>query len=220
MVVNRGSELSVRVRAGEAELVHEAQSKHVALRVFKDHRSSLTYTSDFSEAGLTQFVGNAVSLCRLAEPDPLNELPGRDELVVPADAPHELQLWDDSTMTIDAAGALQIAKECEAAALSVSEKLRAGHGSNYGRTIGVGSFACGDAGGILFVGSSRGTTSRCRLRCCATTPAARSAAARTGAAVAFARSSSLPRRSVVKPEPARCVAWGPKDRHLRAAGGL
>ncbi|HNN96230.1 MAG TPA: TldD/PmbA family protein [Pseudomonadota bacterium] len=157
VVVSRGSELSVRVRAGEAELVHEAQSKHVGLRVFKDHRSSLTYTSDFSEAGLGQFVQNAVALCRLAEPDPLNELPGRDELVVPADAPRELHLWDDSTMAIDAAAALQIAKECEASALSVSDKLRAGHGSSYGRTIGVGSFACGDAGGILFVGSSRST---------------------------------------------------------------
>lgn len=155
--VSRSSELSVRVRAGEPELVHEAGSKHIGLRVFKDHRSSLTYTSDFSEAGLSQFIKNAVALCRLAEPDPLNELPGRDELVVPADAPKELHLWDDSTQAVDAAAAIRIAKECEAAALSVSDKLRAGHGSGYGRTVGVGAFACGDGAGLLFSGSSRGT---------------------------------------------------------------
>lgn len=155
--VSRSSELSVRVRAGEPELVHEAGSKHIGLRVFKDHRSSLTYTSDFSEAGLSQFIKNAVALCRLAEPDPLNELPGRDELVVPADAPKALHLWDDSTQAVDAAAAIQIAKACEAAALSVSDKLRAGHGSSYGRTVGVGAFACGDGAGLLFSGSSRGT---------------------------------------------------------------
>jgi PmbA protein len=157
VAVSRSSELSVRVRAGEPELVHEAQSKHVGLRVFKEQRSSLTYTSDFSEAGLAAFVKNAVALCRLAEPDPLNELPGRDELTPPADAPRELHLWDDSTLAVDAGGALQLAQGCEAAALAVSPQLRAGHGSGYGRTIGVGAFACGDASGILFVGSSRGT---------------------------------------------------------------
>lgn len=156
-VVSRSSEMSVRVRAGEAELVHEAQSKHLGLRVFKDHRSSLTYTSDFSEAGLRQFIENAVALCRLAEPDPLNELPGRDELL-PKDAVlPTLHLWDERALLVDAAAALKIAKACEAAALSVSDTLRAGHGSSYGRSVGVGAFSCADESGVLFCGSNRGT---------------------------------------------------------------
>lgn len=156
-VLSRSSEMSVRVRSGEAELVHEAQSKHLGLRVFKDHRSSLTYTSDFSEAGLAQFIENAVALCRLAEPDPLNELPGRDELLSPDAVLPALQLWDENALTVDAAGALSLAKRCEAGALSVSDKLRAGHGSSYGRSVGVGAFACADATGVLFAGSNRGT---------------------------------------------------------------
>jgi len=156
-VVSRTSEMSVRVRAGEPELVHEAQSKHLGLRVFRDHRSSLTYTSDFSEAGLAQFIENAVSLCRLAEPDPLNELPGRDELL-PKDAVlPDLHLWDDNALTVDAAAAIRLAKACEAAALSGSSALRAGHGSSYGRSVGVGAFACADESGVLFCGSNRGT---------------------------------------------------------------
>ena len=129
-VLSRSSEMSVRVRAGEAELVHEAQSKHLGLRVFRDQRSSLTYTSDFSEAGLQQFIDNAVALCRLAEPDPLNELPGREELLAKDAVLPDLHLWDDRALSVDAAAALRIAKQCEAAALAVSDKLRAGHGSS------------------------------------------------------------------------------------------
>lgn len=157
VLVSGGSKLQVKVRAGQAELVHEAHSKSLGLRVFREHCSSLTYTSDFSEQGLRSFIENAVALCRLSEPDPYNELPGRDELL-PRDAVlPELLLWDESTATIGAAYAIEQARMAEAAALAVSPKLRPDHGSSFSRSCGVGAFACADASGVLFAGAKRGT---------------------------------------------------------------
>ena len=123
-LMGSGSEMSVRVREGRPELVHEAKSKNLGLRVFKDHRTSLTYTSDFSPDGLRTFIENAVALCRLAEPDPLNELPAREDLVAPDAVLPSLSLWDERTPEVDAARAIEWARACEAAAIAVSPKLR------------------------------------------------------------------------------------------------
>src|SRR5438445_748799 len=65
-VVRSGSELSVKVRLGEIELLQEAASKALGLRVFRDHRAALTYTSDFTPAGIERFVRDSVELAKLA----------------------------------------------------------------------------------------------------------------------------------------------------------
>jgi PmbA protein len=157
-VVGSGSRLHVKVRAGQPELITEAQSKSLGLRVLRDHCSALTYTSDFSAEGLRVFIENAVAMCRLSEPDPLNELPGRDELVPKGTALPDLGLWDDRTPTLDADYAMAQARACEAAALAVSDKLRPDHGASFSRHTGQSAFACADPGGVLFVGATRGTS--------------------------------------------------------------
>ena len=50
VLVRDGRELEVKVRLGEAELIKEAGSRGLGLRVIKDHRAAVTYTSDFSDA--------------------------------------------------------------------------------------------------------------------------------------------------------------------------
>src|SRR5512143_3611766 len=70
-----GSELTVKVRLGEPELVKEAAGRGLGLRVFVDGRAANTFTSDFAPAALEQFVRDTVALARLAEPDPLYTLP-------------------------------------------------------------------------------------------------------------------------------------------------
>src|SRR5436853_3043156 len=67
-LVAEGSELSVKVRLGEPELVQEAASKALGLRVFRDRRVAVTYTSDFGP-GLDRFVDETVALAGLSEPD-------------------------------------------------------------------------------------------------------------------------------------------------------
>jgi PmbA protein len=51
-----GSEMSCKIRMGEPELVQEASSRALGLRVFRDHRAALTYTSDLSDAALERFI--------------------------------------------------------------------------------------------------------------------------------------------------------------------
>lgn len=157
VLLGSGSELHAQVRGGKPEMVHEASSKNLGLRVFRDHCSSLTYTSDFSDSGLRTFIDSAVALCRLSEPDPLNELPGRDELIPRHAELPDLGLWDDTTPTLDAAFALAQAQATEAAALAASPLLRPDEGASFSRQSGTSAFACADRTGILFAGATRGT---------------------------------------------------------------
>lgn len=157
VVIGTGSELGIKVRVGEIEHLHEAQSRNLGLRVFREQRSSLTYTSDFGDTGLATFVQNAVALSRLAEPDPLNELPDSEELWPRGQSLPDLKLWDEETLSLDASTGVSWARAAEAAALGMSPKLRAGDGASFGRTISTGAFACGDRRGVLFAGGKRGT---------------------------------------------------------------
>lgn len=157
VLLGQGSELSVKVRRGEPELVQEAQSKGLGLRVFRDHRSAVTYTSDLSPAGLRRFVRDTVELSRLAEPDELNELPARADLIPPGTALPELGLWDDHTVSVKADGAIERARAAEAAALGYSSRVTNSDGASFDRNTGFSAFACADRAGLAFSGASRGT---------------------------------------------------------------
>src|SRR5215831_6714550 len=75
-----GSELTAKVRMGEPELVQEAGSRALGLRVFKDGRRAVTYTSDLRRRSLESFAAETVELAQLSEPDVLNTLPDPSEL--------------------------------------------------------------------------------------------------------------------------------------------
>src|SRR5262245_61891264 len=75
VLVRDGSELEVKVRLGEPELVKEAGSRALGLRVIKDQRVAVTYTSDLSRAGMERLARESVELAALAEPDPEAALP-------------------------------------------------------------------------------------------------------------------------------------------------
>jgi PmbA protein len=144
--VQAGGELECKVRLGEPELVQEASSKALGLRVFRDKRAALTYTSDLSPAALERFVADSVDLAKLAEPDELNELPPQAELA--RELP-ELDLYDPDALTTTAAEALATCKRAEAAARGFSPKVTNSEGATYSRVAGGGAFAntCGFAGG-------------------------------------------------------------------------
>src|SRR5689334_2403460 len=69
-IARSGSELSVRVRMGETELVEEAGHRSVGMRVMKGQRVALTSTSDLTPAGLDRFVSDALELADLSQEDP------------------------------------------------------------------------------------------------------------------------------------------------------
>jgi PmbA protein len=138
VIVRDGSELTAKVRLGEPELVQEAGSRALGVRIFKDKRRSVTYTSDMRKEALDTFVKQTVELAELSEPDELNTLPATDSF---AKDIKELELYDDSVWSVDAAEALKRSKACEKAALDFSDKVTNSDGASWSRVAGGMAFA-------------------------------------------------------------------------------
>jgi PmbA protein len=151
VLVRDGSELEVKVRLGEPELIKEAGSRALGLRVLRDHRVAVTYSSDFAPAAMRQFARESVELCELAEPDPLADLPERHEM---AREVRDLDLWDETALSLDAAQALRLARQGEQAALQLDRRVTNSDGAVVGRVMGATAFAS-SAG---FSGGYRGTS--------------------------------------------------------------
>jgi PmbA protein len=150
VLVRDGTELEVKVRLGETELIKEAGSRALGLRVLKDGRSAVTYTSDFAPAAMERFARESVELALLSEPDPAGELPAKEEMA--REVP-ELDLWDEAVLSLDVAEGLRRAKAGEAAALKLDKRITNSDGAVFGRSVGASAFAT-SAG---FSGSARGT---------------------------------------------------------------
>jgi PmbA protein len=150
VLVRDGAELEVKVRLGEPELVKEAGSRGLGLRVLKDQRAAVTYSSDFDPAAMRRFAEESLALCRLAEPDPLAALPEREEM---ARAVPDLDLWDEAVLSVDVAEAMRWARVGEQAARKVDPRVTNSEGATFGRGIGASAFAS-SAG---FCGAYRGS---------------------------------------------------------------
>ncbi len=146
--VSDGTELTAKVRLGQPELVQEAGSRGLGLRVFRDLRQSVTFTSDLRPHELERFAADAVALARLSEPDELHRLPEPDQLA--KDLP-ELDLYDPGSEALDSAEALARAQRGEKAALEHDKRVTNSEGAAYSRVLGAMAFAssAGFAGGYL-----------------------------------------------------------------------
>lgn len=150
VLVRDGSELTVKIRLGEPELVQEAGSRALGLRVFKDGRRAVTYTSDLRDQPLEAFVRESVALAALSEPDEFALAPDPSELAT--DVP-DLDLYDERVGEVDAAWALKQCQRGEAAARGADPRISNSDGATWSRVVGATAFAT--SGG--FVGGYRGT---------------------------------------------------------------
>ena len=151
-VVRDGAELTAKVRLGEPELVQEADSRALGLRVFKDGRAAVTHTSDLRAHALDAFVAETVTLAELSEPDEFNRLP---ETELFAREIPDLDLYDESCLALDATEALARARRGERAALEYDERVTNSEGATWTRVVGAVAFA-NSAG---FVNGYRGSSS-------------------------------------------------------------
>jgi PmbA protein len=134
-VLRSGAELSAKVRRGEPELVEEAGTRSAGLRVIKDHRVASTSTSDLTDAGLDRFVSDAIELVGLSQEDPFSGPADPKLLCDPAGQP-DLDLYDPAGGAVDAAQAIAMAKEGEAAAFAFDPRITNSEGATFGRTAG------------------------------------------------------------------------------------
>ena len=140
-------DLSVKVRLGETEMVEEAGSSAIGLRVLKGGRSATTSTSDLSPPGLARLVEDALALVELSEEDPLSGPPDSSEL---ARTLPDLDLYDPALESVDGAAARALALAAEQAARDLDPRISNSEGASVGRVVGFTAFATSDgfAGGF------------------------------------------------------------------------
>jgi PmbA protein len=150
VLVRAGTELTAKVRLGEPELVQEAGSRALGLRVFKNGRRAVTYTSDTRPGSIESFAAETVALAELCEPDELNALP--DKALLATDMP-DLDLYDETCEGMDTKEALRLAGLGEKAALGFDERVTNSDGATWSRVLGAVAFATSDG----FVAGYRGS---------------------------------------------------------------
>jgi PmbA protein len=151
VLVRDGSELTAKVRLGEPELVQEAGSRALGLRVLRGGKRAVTYTSDLRREALEALCAESVALAELAEPDEY-ALPPDPAWLAKGPLP-ELDLYDPSVAEVDAAWALREAKTGEAAAMRFDKRVSNSEGATWSRVLGGTAFAT--SGG--FSGGYRGS---------------------------------------------------------------
>ena len=147
-----GSHLSVKVRMGEPELVEEAGSRALGLRVMVGQRVASTYTSDLSEAGQRTLIEDALELARLSEPDEFAGPPDPSELSSPTQWA-DLETFDEGVSKISADEALSRAQRGERAAFDFDSRITNSEGASFTRAKGASALVT--SGG--FAGSDYGT---------------------------------------------------------------
>lgn len=131
----QGWNLSARVRLGETELLQESGHHSVALRLMRDQRVAVTSTSDVSDAGLERCVHDGLELLELTEPDTFAG-PADSALLTKPPFP-DLELFDPTVDSIDAAQAIEWAREAERAALDYDPRLTLSEGASFSRNAGA-----------------------------------------------------------------------------------
>jgi PmbA protein len=103
--------------------------------VIQDRRVASTLTSDLTEAGVERFVADAIELVALSQEDPFAGPADPKLLCDPSLAP-ALDLYDPAGGAVDAARAIALAREGEAAAFAYDRRITNSEGATFGRTAG------------------------------------------------------------------------------------
>jgi PmbA protein len=150
VIVRDGSELTAKVRLGEPELVQEAGSRALGLRVIRGGKRAVTYTSDLRREAIAALCAESCTLADFAEADELSLPP--DPSLLAKHVP-ELDLYDPRVAEVDAAWALKQAIAGESAARKSDARVTNSEGATWSRVLGATAFAT--SGG--FVGGYRGS---------------------------------------------------------------
>jgi PmbA protein len=150
--VHDSAHLSAKVRLGEPELVEEAGSRSMGLRVMIGQRVAVTYTSDLTKSGVTRLIEDALELAQLSEPDAFAGPPD-PALLSDASQHRELDLFDPAVDGVDAAEAVRRATLAEKAALTHDPRITNSEGATFTRVSGASALVT--SGG--FRGAARGT---------------------------------------------------------------
>jgi len=128
VIIVNAEGLSAGVRLGRVEKLKSSRDRRVGIRVFTGQSAATASTAEFERDSLAQFVAETVELAKLTAPDPWSGLP--DPSLHPKNLP-ELELADAVGGRIDAARALEHARETEAAALGSDPRIKNSEGAEF-----------------------------------------------------------------------------------------
>ncbi|MET0343043.1 MAG: TldD/PmbA family protein [Polyangiales bacterium] len=150
--VHESAHLSAKVRLGEPELLEEASSRAMGLRVMIGQKVAVTYTSDLSKGGVSRLVEDALELAQLSQEDPFAGPPD-PKLLSKSSEHRDLDLFDSAVDGVDGAEAVRRAITAEKAALGHDKRITNSEGATFTRVSG-GSVLVTSGG---FTGGNRGT---------------------------------------------------------------
>jgi len=142
--VGVGKELEISVREGEVELVKEAASSGLSVRVMVDDRVAVSSTTDLARDSVAAFLARAVDMAQISEPDPMAAPPDPSELAreIPL-----LALFDPRTDRVNADEGIALAKRAEAVAFAFDPRITSSDGASFSRSSSHGVLAT--TGGFL-----------------------------------------------------------------------
>jgi PmbA protein len=145
--VSESSGLSISVRKGKVETIEQTRDKGLGVTVYVDTRRGNASTSDFSSRAISETVKAAFEIARFTGDDPFAGLPDADAL---ATRQPDLDLFHP--WLIEAAEAVDMACEMEAAAFDTSAAIRNSEGASVGTSHGhfVSANSLGFVGGYPF----------------------------------------------------------------------
>ncbi len=123
--VGASSGLSVTVRLGEVETLEYQRDRSLGVTVYVGHRKGSASTANLTPSAVDETVSKAMSIASFTAEDEYSGLP--DPELMARELP-DLDLchpWD-----IDAPGAIDLARRCEAAGLAVDPRIRNSEGAS------------------------------------------------------------------------------------------
>jgi len=148
--VGTGRELEVSVREGEVELVKEASSSGLSVRVIVDDKVATSSTTDLKRSAVEEFLRRAIDMAAVSEADPLAAPPEPSELSTHVP---KLELFDPRVEGFLADDAIAMARTAEQAAFGYDPRISSSEGASFSRSSGRSVLAT--SGG--FLGQKDGT---------------------------------------------------------------
>jgi len=127
-IAREGTEFSTVVRLGQVETLKEAGSRGLGLRVFLGQRAASTYSSDFSEEGISHLVKGALELAGVTSEDPHAGLPDPSEF---GSVPGDLKLYYDDVYSLPPEERIEYARRAERAALDYDPRIKNSEGGSF-----------------------------------------------------------------------------------------
>ncbi len=144
--LGHGQGMSVTVRHGEVETVEYNRDKSLGITVYFGHRSGSSNTTDYADKAIEQCVDAASNIARFTEDDEFSGL--ADSALLATEFP-DLDLYHPWDIEMDQA--IDIARQCEAAALGYDQQISNSEGGSISSHHGADLYANSDG----FQGLSR-----------------------------------------------------------------